>query len=606
MAISNFTEFNLPRNAYAAFDAVSMKQLIVNRLKSSEKFQDIDFEGSNISALVDVIAYMYHVLMFYLNQTSSEATFSQAELFENINKIVSLIGYKAHGYHTASVTLSEFTVSSDLVPGPYLLPRFSSINVDGSTYTFTEDVFFEKSVSEIENIDSVINNSIMYQGDTKEYPITTALGEAFEIKVITIQDLINNTTIIDNNNIFVFVKDVYTQKWAEWKAVDTVYGQEPTARVFEKRFNENLNYELKFGNNVNGKQLNLGDKIAIYYLQSKGSAGRIGSNLLTGRQLSLFNTTRWNEIYADIRISAATKLESYQLNSINLNNQTASTGFKNYESVDEIKKNAPLMFMSQNRCVTVGDFESKILSKFSNIIQDTKVVNNQDYTKYYLKYYYDIGLERPNQEERVLMNQVLFSDSCDFNNVYCFVVPKYGAILNEETPLTLPISQKQAIAESFSDTKLINQNIVVCDPIYNAFDIGLPFPDETNSELVRNETKLKIYRDPAYNTSKELIKSNVFDIIQKFFDITNNKLGSTLNLAQLSQDILSIPSIQKIETHRNSKNNQFFVSKINFVVWNPLYPETTLENTSQNYALQYFQFPYFYQISNLLNKIEVI
>lgn len=606
MAISNFTEFNLPRNAYAAFDAVSMKQLIVNRLKASEKFQDIDFEGSNISALVDVIAYMYHVLMFYLNQTSSEATFSQAELFENINKIVSLIGYKPHGYHTASVALSEFTVSSDLAPGSYLLPRFSYINVDGSTYTFTEDVFFEKTNTGIENIESIINNNILYQGDVKEFPITTALGEAFELKVIAIQDLINNTTIIDNNNIFVFVRDVYSEKWVEWVEVDTVYGQEPNARVFEKRFNENLNYELKFGNNVNGKQLNLGDQIAIYYIQSKGSSGRIGSNLLTGRQLSIYNTNRWNEIYSDIRTTTTNKLESYQLNYINLDNQTASTNFKNYETVDEIKKNAPLMFMSQNRCVTVGDFESKISSKFSNLIQDVKVVNNQNYTKYFLKYFYDIGLERPNQEERVLMNQVLFSDSCDFNNVYCFVVPKYGAILNEETPQTLPISQKQSIVESFANTKLINQNVVVCDPIYNAFDIGLPFPEETDSETVRSETYLRIFRETGYNTSKELIKSSVLSKIEQFFDISKNKLGGILNFAQLSQDILNIPGIAKIETFRNNPGNEFSVSKINVITWNPLYPDSTLESTSQNYALAYFQFPFFYQISNLINKIEVI
>jgi hypothetical protein len=606
MAISNFTEFNLPRNAYAAFDAVSMKQLIVNRLKASEKFQDIDFEGSNISALVDVIAYMYHVLMFYLNQTSSEATFSQAELFENINKIVSLIGYKPHGYHTASVALSEFTVSSDLAPGSYLLPRFSYINVDGSTYTFTEDVFFEKTNSSSENIESVINNNILYQGDVKEFPITTALGEAFELKVIAIQDLINNTTIIDNNNIFVFVRDVYSEKWVEWVEVDTVYGQEPNARVFEKRFNENLNYELKFGNNVNGKQLNLGDQIAIYYIQSKGSSGRIGSNLLTGRQLSIYNTNRWNEIYSDIRTTTTNKLESYQLNYINLDNQTASTNFKNYETVDEIKKNAPLMLMSQNRCVTVGDFESKISSKFSNLIQDVKVVNNQNYTKYFLKYFYDIGLERPNQEERVLMNQVLFSDSCDFNNVYCFVVPKYGAILNEETPQTLPISQKQSIVESFANTKLINQNVVVCDPIYNAFDIGLPFPEETDSETVRSETYLRIYRETGYNTSKELIKSSVLSKIEQFFNLSNNKLGGILNFAQLSQDILNIPGIAKIETFRNNPGNEFSVSKINVITWNPLYPDSTLESTSQNYALAYFQFPFFYQISNLINKIEVI
>jgi hypothetical protein len=606
MAISNFTEFNLPRNAYAAFDAVSMKQLIINRLKTSEKFQDIDFEGSNISALVDVVAYMYHVMMFYLNQTSAEASFSQAELFENINKIVSLIGYKPHGYHTPSVTLSEFNVESQIPAGSYLLPRFTSINVDGSTYVFTEDVFFEKTGSSRENIDSVINNNILYQGNVKEYPTITALGEPFELKVITIQDLINNTTIIDNNNIFVFVRDVYTEKWVEWKEVDTVYGQDPNARVFEKRFNENLNYELKFGNNVNGKQLNLGDQVAIYYLQSRGSSGKIGSYLLTGRTLALYNSSRWSQIYPDINISSSQQISVNQIGFISLNNQNASTDFKNFESTEEIKRNAPLMFMSQNRCVTVGDFESKISSKFANLIEDVKVVNNQLYTKEFLKYFYDIGLERPNQEERVLLNQVLFSDSCDFNNVYCFVVPKYGAILNEETPLTLPISQKQAIVESFSDTKLINQNVVVCDPIYNAFDIGMPFPEETDSELVRAETFLRIYRETGYNTSKELIKSSVLGIIEQFFNISNNKLGGILNFAQLSQDILNIPGISKIETFRNNPGNTFSVNRINFITWNPLYPDSTLESTSQNYSLKYFQFPFFYQISNLLNKIEVI
>jgi hypothetical protein len=606
MAISNFTEFNLPRNAYAAFDAVSMKQLIINRLKASEKFQDIDFEGSNISALVDMVAYMYHVLMFYLNQTSSESTFSQSELFENINKIVSLIGYKPHGYHTSSVTISEFNVGAQISPGSYLLPRFTSINVDGSNYVFTEDIFFEKTINNSENIDSVKNNSILYQGDVKEYPTSLALGEAFELKVIAIQDLINNTTIIDNNNIFVFVRDVYTEKWVEWKEVDTIYGQDPSARVFEKRFNENLNYELKFGNNVNGKQLNLGDQIAIYYLQSRGSSGKIGSNLLVDRSLSLYNTNRWSQIYQDINLSSQNKISSNQLLYISLNNDNASSDFKNFESTDEIKKNAPLMFMSQNRCVTVGDFESKILSKFANIIEDVKVVNNQTYTKEFLKYFYDIGLERPNQEERVLLNQILFSDSCDFNNVYCFVVQKYGGILNEEIPLTIPISQKQAIVESFLDTKLINQNVIVCDPIYNAFDIGLPFPKEVDLELVRSETFLRIYRETGYNTSKELIKSRVLGLIEEFFSISNNKLGGILNFAQLSQDILNIPGISKIETFRNNPGNTFSVSRINFITWNPLYPDSTIESTTQNYALKYFQFPFFYQISNLLNKIEVI
>ena len=104
---------------------------------------------------------------------------------------------------------------------------------------------------------------------------------------------------------------------------------------------------------------------------------------MNGRPLGLYNTNRWNQIYRDIKVSNTPEITSDMLGYISINNENASTDFKSFETVDEIKKNAPLMFMSQNRCVTVNDFESKILSKFSNIIEDVRVINNQNYTKYF-------------------------------------------------------------------------------------------------------------------------------------------------------------------------------------------------------------------------------
>ena len=94
--MANFTEFNLPVNAYASFDAQSLRDLIIDRLNNDTKFNftDQNFEGSNISALLDIIAYSYHTLLFYLNQTSSESNFNDANLYENINRIVKLIDYK--------------------------------------------------------------------------------------------------------------------------------------------------------------------------------------------------------------------------------------------------------------------------------------------------------------------------------------------------------------------------------------------------------------------------------------------------------------------------------------------------------------------------------
>ena len=79
MAKTKLTDFSLPAHGYTAFDAVSLKSLIKDRLNRTTKFTGHNFEGSNMSALIDVIAYSYHVLLFYLNQTSSEAMFTEAE-----------------------------------------------------------------------------------------------------------------------------------------------------------------------------------------------------------------------------------------------------------------------------------------------------------------------------------------------------------------------------------------------------------------------------------------------------------------------------------------------------------------------------------------------
>jgi hypothetical protein len=144
MSTETFTEFNLPRNAYAAFDAISMKQLMVNRIKNSGIFPDIDYEGSNINGLLDPIAYSYHVLLFYLNQTASDSTFTQAELFENMNKIVSLIGYKTTGNHTATLNVSV-SADKELTGGKsYTIKRFSNMSIKNIPYSFNTDITFQK------------------------------------------------------------------------------------------------------------------------------------------------------------------------------------------------------------------------------------------------------------------------------------------------------------------------------------------------------------------------------------------------------------------------------------------------------------------------------
>ena len=608
MSASKYTEFNLPKNAYAAFDAVSIKQLITNRIKSSGIFPDIDYEGSNISGLVDIVAYTYHVLLFYLNQTASDSLFSQAELFENMNKIVSLIGYKTNGNNTSTLNVN---VSADetLPKNTYTIKRFSNISIRNVPYSFNSDITFQKTLDgKNEYIESIGKNNLLYQGIFKEYPTYTAVGDKFEQLTLNIDYPItsDNTKMIDQNNIFVFVKDVNTDKWIECKEISSLYLADNISLVFEKRLNEYGHFEIKFGNDINGKQLNTGDSVLVYYLESDGSKGVVGNGASSEGKLALFNTRLFQEVFDDISDSNTNYITTDEIISLKLDNQYSSVPPTYIESVSDIRKNTPLIFSSQNRAVTVFDYTSTIQKNFSNILHDVAVCSNKEYTTDYLDYYYKLGLERPNLDAKLLFNQISFNDACDFNNVYVFCVPRLGAIQNENTPIDLFYAQKQAIIDKLEDYKMITHNVVMRDPIYIGFNIGLNVDGEELNSDIKDETKIRIIRSQYDIISKEQIKSTVYNLIKEFFSQNNNKLGQVLNFSDLSLQILSINGVQSLETVRTVNNVENKTSKLSFIYWNPLYPNYDVNITSQNLTLEFFQFPFFYEIKNLLNRIEVV
>ena len=82
MATKIYPEFSLNPSAYTAFDATSLKRLMIQRLSepSNVVFTDQNYAGSNLNAIIDIVAYSYQTLLFYLNQTSSEAVFTDTQL----------------------------------------------------------------------------------------------------------------------------------------------------------------------------------------------------------------------------------------------------------------------------------------------------------------------------------------------------------------------------------------------------------------------------------------------------------------------------------------------------------------------------------------------
>lgn len=604
MTDSNLVEYDLPRNAYASFDAVSLKQLIIQRLSTSDVFRDQVFEGSNLNSLIDIVAFMYHVLLFQLNQNAAEGVFTQATIYENMNKLVSLLNYKPTGLQTAFVEFS-MTANAALPIGSYLIKRFSSVNVDGYNYTLVGDVNFEKANIGEEALS--FTDAVLYEGTITEYPPYTATGENFENITIAFENLVdsNKGNFIGDNTISVFVKEINSGNWYVYTETPSLYLNLPGDRVFEKRFNENGRYEIKFGDGVTGKKLEAGDIVGIYFIVSDGQKGEISANALANKTLLPFNSTQFESIAADVYTQDVTLLQDTQYPLLALDNEYASTLVSDGETVDQIRVNAPKIFSAQNRAVTLADYKAIVDKNFGYILASTQAVNNKYYVDNYIRYFYDLGLSKPNDDTGVLVNQFNFMTSTNFNNVYLFMVPKFGTVRNEITPVSLSVAQKQLVINELNKIKSATHEVVPLDPVYKAFSFGLPLPGETISLDIKDETFLVIKRSELSKQSRQKIKNDVVTAIQNYFSVANSQLGQIVDNTALSNTILSIEGVSSISTRRVTGTTTLELPSISLLYWNPFYTQADINISAQNIPLELFEFPYFYQQSQIVNKILV-
>lgn len=596
MATSNTTDslnLDIKKNEYVAFDAVSLRDFIRQRLTDSGLFTDQYFEGSNIAAINNIVAYSFHTLMYYLNQTSTESMFSESQIYENINRIVSLINYSPVGSQTSTLSFST-SATADLEYGTYTIPRYTFVRVGNATYSFNTDVTFTKTVQNgAEYLRTVGDQYLLYQGTYIEYPLYTARGEANEIVFL----VPGEDTIIDHFNIDVYVKSVNSGKWSKWARSESLYLENSTSQKFEIRLNGNKNYEIKFGDNINGAQLTTGDIVSVYYLQSLGAAGEVGSGVVDSQPAILYSTGQFNVIKQDVISPDLILLNDTNILYLQFANSNISTTFTEAEGVNSIRANAPATFKSQFRVVTASDYEAFIKNSFANIINDVKVLSNNEYTNGHLKYLYDIGLTNPGQDYRVLYNQMAFADACNFNNVYVYVLPKATKLITNNYVNYLTPAQKQLIISSISDKKTLTSEVIIMDPVYKAIKIGNdPDIDDKDSPATLVITLYRTSKTPA-----SVIKDKIRAIFSTYFDPAKITLGFTVNLTDITGSILAIDGVKSVVT----RDDNIDVNGVSLVVYNPSYP-TDVIATTKNFTVSNFQTVYLDDIDNIIRSVIVV
>lgn len=592
--------FPLKSDAYAAFDAISLRNLIIQRLNDQGLITDQNYIGSNLASIIDIVSFAFNSLIFYLNKTSTESIFTEAQLYENINRIVKLLDYKPVGYQTSLLAFQCFT-NGFLANGVYTIPRYSYLTVGSSVFSFNQDVTFtvtQEGVSQ--ELTDISNKVLLYQGSYREYPTQTAVGDKNEVISLNTPD-----SLVDHFNLDVYVWEKAQNKWIQYKEVQTLYAQQTFSRVFEKRLNSNYYYELTFGDGIAGKRLEAGDKIAIFYLQSSGPAGVIAPGALEGggggsAEGVIYNSNLYSEILQDVNQDRYIYLTGSELVNLTFANTVGSTLPKDIETPDEIRKNAPTAFKSQYRLVSQEDYENHIRTNYSGVVSDVKVFSNWDYTSKYLKYFYDLNLN-PGGFQQIVLNQVLYADSCNFNNVYICAVPRVS--LGSTLKYLLP-AQKEVILSTVNALKTITTEITFLDPIFKTLNFGVTNPGETTIIPDSNTYYLEVRKHPNTLRSSKVIQSEISTIFKDFFDLSKAKLGSSIDYSTLVSKILSVEGVYKIRT--KDTNSDSYFEGLSLFMWNPIYPDLDKQTIYNNITLLEFDLPFFENLSTIETKIFVI
>ena len=603
MAEKNLTDFSLSRDSYAAFDAKSLKELIQTRLNDGGIYTDQSFEGSNMSSIVDVIAYSYHLLLFYLNQTSSDAMFTDTSIYENMNRIVKLIDYKPRGYQT-SLLAFDLKASSLLPIDTYTIKRYSYFLAGGLYYSFIDDSTFNKTVKGDQSLANFSSENILREGQYFEYPEIIALGENFETIPLALQSNDDNVTVnIDSGSIDIYVQDSNTKQIIEFTETTSLFLENSDSTVYEKRLNENGLYEFKFGNGVFGKKLNEGDSVYIYYIKSSGDAGVISPGVLDGNNLNLYITPRFDLISRNIYNATFNFIDVQEIQYLAFNNTLQSTTPVDIEDVDSIRANASKNFQLQNRVITLKDYNDFLDANFSQILKSFSVSNNDEYVDQYLNYFLNIGLNRPNDDSRVLFNQVNFNSINQANNIYLFLVSKFNNVDANNNLSFLSTSQKSSIINTFKEKQQANINLVPVDPVYTAFDLGVRSGvNETITKDIAEESFLVIKRNVLSNTSTEALRERINNIFINYFESLN--LNDLVSLKDISNQIFGIEGVESVITRRIINSTTINeVDGISLVVYNPIYPDNDIRIIGSDLKLPFFKYPYLSDKSILANII---
>lgn len=326
---------------YTNLDFEQIKASLREYLRSNSNFTDFDFEGSNLSILIDTLAYNSYITNYNANMVANESFIDSATLRENVVALARNIGYVPSSRRSSTANVS-FTVdlgsgttksSVTLKAGLVAVGDFANTNY---TFAVPEDV-----------TSSVIDGLALFTVDIKQ---GTYLTKEFIVdNSQSNQRFILPNPFIDTSTIVVKVKDTSSSSTEKiYSYVDNIVGIRTTSEIFLLQEVQDEKYELLFGDGVIGKKLSSGNVIKSSYIVCDGPNGNGVANFSFAGKLV--------DNDGGLIITGISDIET---------NQPSRNGAE-IENISTIKSLAPRIYASQYRAVTASDYEAIIPTIYSN------------------------------------------------------------------------------------------------------------------------------------------------------------------------------------------------------------------------------------------------
>ena len=331
MALVNFTDLD--------FDQI--KTSLKDYLRENSNFTDYDFEGSNLSNIIDVLAYNTYISSYNANMISNEVFIDSATLRENVVALARNIGYTPRSRTAAKAIISFFVDTTGFTTKPVTLTlRKGLVSTSASVFGSESYSFCIPSDITVPVVDGIatFNNVTIYEGTF----LTSNFTVSAEIPAPPSRYTLDNENI-DTSTLEVSIRNTESSTSSKkYLFSDTLLEVTSSSRVYFLQEVEDQRYEIIFGDGVFGEKLSALNYIEVSYITTKGEvANGISSFNFSGRIVDNNNNL----------VSTGLSL---------LSTISESVGGKEIESVESIKRYSPKIYSAYNRAVTAGDYEALI------------------------------------------------------------------------------------------------------------------------------------------------------------------------------------------------------------------------------------------------------